>query len=158
MIIRLAQGHRAINATTDIAPGACMARHTPHEAWIVPATNIAHSSSFIGLPHCILQMKQNAAMASSEAGDTEWGGEQQQEQPLVGGLWIGCAGYSVSRTVQACIARSTTFSIKAPTQPQQYPHWRAGVFYPRGLKSEQELRHYSRVFDTCEGQYLRHQI
>lgn len=49
----------------------------------------------------------------------------EAEQRL-GELWVGCAGYS-------------------------YPHWRQGVFYPKGQKQENELRYYSSIFDTCEG-------
>lgn len=46
-------------------------------------------------------------------------------QQQVGGLHVGCAGYS-------------------------YAHWRKGVFYPHGLKQDAELRHYSQIFNTCE--------
>ena len=70
------------------------------------------------------------AAAAAAAPDTSPQQQQEQEQRELGGLHIGCAGYS-------------------------YAHWRKGIFYPNGVKQESELRYYSQVFDTCEGERHR---
>lgn len=38
----------------------------------------------------------------------------------------------------------------AGTSGFSYPHWRAGVFYPEGLKQAEELEYYASVFGTVE--------